>query len=449
MQDFGQILGELGEAARVIGGQVASLWVLAQLALILLAAVAAATLAALVRRRVDLVALTMGWPAFLRLFVRAIVANAGMIAFLAIAAPMHAALLALAPQAGGYLLEVAEKLAAAWIVIHVLAGLIRNRIVYRLLAVSAWTVAALSILGLLGPIAQALDSVAVEIGGLRVSPLLVLKTILLLILATWAASALSNFLDRRVQGAPDLTPSLRVLIGKLVRLTLMTLAILIVVRSTGIDLSALAIFTGALGVGLGFGLQKIVSNFVSGVILLADKSIKPGDVITVGDSYGWVNAMNTRCVAVITRDGREVLIPNEDLVTQRVVNWSYTKQEVRLDVPFGVDVASDPHRVRRAAVEAAACVPRVLTHPAPVCHFVAFGSKSLDFMLRFWIADPVAGVTNVRGLVLLALWDAFRREGIEIPSPIQDVRLTDPAGAAAREADPSIVPREAPARGPR
>jgi small-conductance mechanosensitive channel len=445
MQDFAQILGDLGEAARVIGAQIASIWVLAQLALILLAAVAAAMLAALVRRRVDLVALTMGWPSPLRLLVRAIVANAGMIAFVAIVVLMRGALLALAPQGGGYLLEVAGKLGAAWVVIHVLAGLIRSRIVNRVLAVSAWTLAALSILGLLGPIADALDSVAVEIGGLRVSPLLVLKTILLLILAVWVASAIGNFLDRRVQGAPDLTPSLRVLIGKLLRLTLMTLAILIVVRSTGIDLSALAIFTGALGVGLGFGLQKIVSNFVSGGILLVDKSIKPGDVITVGDSYGWVNAMNTRCIAVITRDGREVLIPNEDLVTQRVVNWSYTKEEVRLDVPFGVDVTSDPHQVRRVAVEATVSVPRVLAQPAPVCHFVAFGAKSLDFMLRFWIADPIAGVTNVRGLVLLALWDAFKREGIEIPSPIQDVRLTDPARAAGgRERDHSIVPRGRP-----
>ena len=268
---------------------------------------------------------------------------------------------------------------------------------------------------------------------------------MLLIFAIWAASALGNFLERRVHGASDLTPSFQVLIGKLARLTLMTIAILIVVKSTGIDLSALAIFTGALGVGVGFGLQKIVSNFVSGIILLVDKSIKPGDVITVGESYGWVNAMNTRCIAVITRDGREVLIPNEDLVTQRVINWSYTKEEVRLDVPFAVDVTSDPHRVRRVAVDAAASVARVLTQPPPVCHFVAFGAKSLDFMLRFWIDDPIAGITNVRGFVLLALWDAFKREGIEIPSPIQDVRLAEPACTAAGREDQSIVPGDHPA----
>ncbi len=445
MNDFAQILSGLGDAARAIGAEVASVWVLIQLALLLLAAAAAAMIGALVRKRADLVALTMGWPAFLRLFARAIAANIGMIAFVAIVALMQVGMLALAPQAGGSLLGAAEKLGAAWVVINLIAGLVRNRLIFRVLAVSAWTIAALSILGLLGPVGDALDSVAVSIGGLRVSPLLVLKTAALLVLAVWAASALSNFLERRVHGASDLTPSFQVLIGKLARLTLMTLAILIVVRSTGIDLSALAIFTGALGVGVGFGLQKIVSNFVSGIILLVDKSIKPGDVITVGESYGWVNAMNTRCIAVITRDGREVLIPNEDLVTQRVVNWSYTKEEIRLDVPFGVDVASDPHQVRRVAVEAAAAVERVLKNPAPVCHFAGFGSKSLDFMLRFWIDDPIAGVTNVRGFVLLALWDAFKREGIEIPSPIQDVRLADPDRAAAGRADQSIVPRDQPA----
>jgi len=447
MNDVEQIISGLGDAARAIGAEVASISFLVQLALILLAAAAAAMIAALVRRRVDLVELTMGWPSFLRLLARAIAANVGVIAFVGILALIQVAMLALTLPAASYLLGIVGKLATAWVAIHVIAGLMRNRLIFRILAVSAWTIAALSILGLLGPTADALDSVAVVIGNLRVTPLLVLKTILLLILAVWAASALSGFLERRVHGASDLTPSFQVLIGKLVRLTLMTLAILIVVRSTGIDLSALAIFTGALGVGVGFGLQKIVSNFVSGIILLVDKSIKPGDVITVGESYGWVNAMNTRCIAVITRDGREVLIPNEDLVTQRVINWSYTKEEIRLDVPFGVDVASDPHQVRRVAVEAAAAAPRVLAEPAPVCHFVAFGSKSLDFMLRFWIDDPVAGITNVRGLVLLALWDAFKREGIEIPSPIQDVRLADPARAAAdhREPDRSIVPRDQPA----
>jgi small-conductance mechanosensitive channel len=304
----------------------------------------------------------------------------------------------------------------------------------RVAAIFAWTVAALSILGLLETTTMALDSVAVTIGGLRLSPLMVIKVTVFLVATLWVATTVSHFLETRINHAADLTPSIQVLIGKIVRLSLITLAILIVLSSAGIDLSALAIFSGAVGVGIGFGLQKIVSNFVSGIILLADKSIKPGDVVTVGDSFGWVTAMNTRYISVVTRDGREVLIPNEDLVTQRVVNWSYSKDDIRLDVPFGVDVDSDPHVVRRVAVEAAASVARVMREPAPVCHFVAFGAKSLDFVLRFWINDPVEGVTNVRGAVLLALWDGMKKEGIGIPSPIQDLRFRDPIAVARTSA---------------
>ena len=165
-----------------------------------------------------------------------------------------------------------------------------------------------------------------------------------------------------------------------------------------------------------------MSNLVSGIILLADKSIKPGDVITVGDNFGWVESMGARYTAIVTRDGREFLIPNEDFVTQRVINWSYSNDEVRLDVPFGVSYASDPHKVCALAVEAAKSVARVLVSPQPVCHLKAFGDSSLNFILRFWIRDPVDGITNVSGQVLLALWDAFKREGIEIPYPVRDVR---------------------------
>jgi small-conductance mechanosensitive channel len=320
------------------------------------------------------------------------------------------------------------------VAIALVAGLIRNPFVYRLVAVSAWAIAALSIVGLLAPTMIALDSIGVVIGGLRVTPLLVIKTSVLLMLTLWAANAASDFLDRRVRNTTDLTPSIQVLIGKLIRLLLITFAILIVLSTVGIDFSALAFFSGAVGVGLGFGLQKIVSNLVSGIILLADKSIKPGDVITVGDSFGWVDTMGARYTSVVTRDGREFLIPNEDFVTQRVINWSYSNDEVRIDVEFGVSYAANPHTVCDLAVAAAKAVERVLVAPPPVCHLKAFGDSALNFTLRFWIRDPVDGLTNVRGQVLLALWDAFKREGIEIPYPVRDVRLRQPARTATRAA---------------
>ena len=429
MGDITELESGLGDAAASLIAALTSIWVPIQLALILGAAAVAALTAALVRRRIDLVALTMGWPPPLRLVVRNVIANLGMIIFAAAVALMRATMLALTAPERSALLGIATSLAVAWVLIHLVAGLIRNRFVFRVVALSTWTIAALSILGLLTPLSEALDSVAIEIGGMRLTPLLVIKTLVLLLLALWAALAVSNFLDRRVRRASDLTPSHQVLIGKFVRFSLICLAVLLVVRSTGIDLSALAIFSGAVGVGIGFGLQKIVSNFFSGIILLADKSIKPGDVITVGDSFGWVSSMNARFIAVVTRDGREILIPNEDVVTHQVVNWSYTKDEIRIDLPFEIDVAENPHVVRRIAAEAAASVPRVLAKPPPVCHFVAFNARSLDFLLRFWINDPADGVTNIRGAVLLALWDALKREKIDFPSPVQDVRLRAPAAA--------------------
>jgi small-conductance mechanosensitive channel len=248
----------------------------------------------------------------------------------------------------------------------------------------------------------------------------------LLLLALWAATSTSNFLDRRLRSYPDLTPSIQVLLGKLARVGLITLAVLIVLSSVGIDFSVLALFSGAVGVGVGFGLQKIVSNVVSGIILLADKSIKPGDIITLGDNYGWVDTMGARYTSVVSPDGREYLIPNEDFVTQRVINWSYSNERVGLDVRFGVSYASDPHHVREVALAAIASVERVLSDPAPVCNLASFGNSSLDFALWFWIGDPIKGVGNVRSAVLFALWDAFKREGIEIPYPVRDLRLDKP-----------------------
>ncbi len=183
--------------------------------------------------------------------------------------------------------------------------------------------------------------------------------------------------------------------------------------------------SGAIGVGLGFGLQKVVSNLVSGVILLLDKSIKPGDVISLGDTFGWINTLGARYVSVVTRDGKEYLIPNEDLITSQVVNWTHSDNTVRIDITFGTSYGDDPHDVRRIAVEASAAVARVLLLPKPVCHITGFGDSSVDYILRFWINDATAGLTNIRGNVFLALWDAFKSAGISIPFPQREVKVLD------------------------
>jgi small-conductance mechanosensitive channel len=406
--------------------ELVSPWLGIQLVLILAAAAVAWLVAALIRRHAD--ALTPGtrWPPVVRLLIRLLLANIGTISFVLVLVVAHEVMQSLTWPSRSYLLGVAASLATAWVVIAFVAGLIRNPFVYRIVAVSAWTIAALSIIGLLRPTMAALDSFGIVIGGLRVTPLLVIKTSILLLITLWAANAASDFLERRVRSQADLTPSIQVLIGKVIRLLLITFAILIALSTVGIDFSALAFFSGAIGVGLGFGLQKIVSNLVSGIILLADKSIKPGDVISVGDSFGWVSSMGARYTSIVTRDGREFLVPNEDFVTQRVINWSYSNDEVRLDIDFGVSYASDPHKVCALALEATKSAPRVLISPAPVCHLKAFGDSSLDFTLRFWIRDPVDGLSNVRGQVLMALWDIFKREGVEIPFPQRDLNMRTP-----------------------
>jgi small-conductance mechanosensitive channel len=417
MDDVQQLTGTIADALRAVGTELTSPWLLLQFALILLAAIVGTLTSALTRRKIDISTLAVGWPPFLREFVRLLLANLGTIIFVLLIAITHAAMLSLTLPSRSYLLGVASSLATAWVVIAVVAGLIRNQFVYRLVAVSAWTIAALSILGLLAPTVSALDSIGLVIGGLRVTPLLAIKTSVLLLFTLWAANSTSDFLDRRVRNTVGLTPSIQVLIGKLIRLLLITFAILIVLSTVGIDFSALAFFSGAVGVGLGFGLQKIVSNLVSGIILLADKSIKPGDVISVGDHFGRVGNMGARYTSVDTRDGREYLIPNEDFITQRVANWTYSSDLVRLFVKFNTTYDSDPRKAQAAAVEAALSVERVLKKPAPACMLCEFGATSIEFELWFWIKDPAAGVTNVKSDVLLALWDTLAKQGVNIPKP--------------------------------
>lgn len=426
MDDIAQAAAAIGEAVRAFVQELASIWLVVQFGAILLAIAAGGLAAMVIRRRVSPVSFSMGWPPYLRQLARLLLDNIGTIIFIVLVSIAHAAMLSLTWPSRSYLLGVAASLATAWVVIALVAGVIRNQFVYRLVAVSAWTIAALSILNLLQPTMRALDSIGLVLGGLRVTPLLVIKTTALLLLTLWAANTASEFFERRVRRSTDLTPSIQVLIGKLIRLLLITFAILIVLLTVGIDLTAFAFFSGAVGVGLGFGLQKIVSNLVSGIILLADKSIKPGDVISIGDQFGWVTNMGARYTSVDTRDGREILVPNEDFVTQHVINWSYSNYRMMLVAKFGVSYDSDPHRVRDIAVAAARTVPRVIDDPPPVCYFEAFGDSSLDFSLRYWISDPSNGIINVRGPVMLALWEAFKREGIEIPFPQRDINPRGP-----------------------
>ncbi len=418
MNDVQEALTALVAGIRsTIRTEFTSIWLPIQFGIIVAAAAIALAIAAAIRKRFDLVSMTMTWPPYARLAVRAVMRHVGAITFIILLVVARATIRAAIDHPRTYILSVAIDLTTAWVVINVLAGVIRNQFVNRMVAVTAWTIAALSILRLLDPVIAGLDSITFNLGTIRITPLLILKTAVLLMLTIWAAITVSNFLEKQLRGFPDLTPSIQVLLSKLVRIALLTFAFVLVLNSMGIDLSVLAWFSGAVGVGLGFGLQKIVSNLVSGIILLADKSIKPGDIISVGDQFGFVSNMGARYTSVDTRDGREYLIPNEDFITQRVVNWTYSSDLVRLDAKFNTTYDDDPRKAQAAAVAAALSVPRVLKTPPPVCHLMAFGTASIEYTLWFWIKDPGAGIMSLRSDVLLALWDTLEREGVSIPKP--------------------------------
>lgn len=333
------------------------------------------------------------------------------------------------------LMKPAVSLLTAWVVIRFVSALVRDPVWSRFVAIVVWVIAALSILGLLAPTMTVMDDIAITIGGLRISVLTVVKAVLSLALLLWMATLAGRVLERRVTAATNLTPSVKVLITNLLKIVLTLMAVVIALRVVGIDLTAFAVLTGAIGVGIGFGLQKMVSNFVSGITILLDKSIKPGDVLELGDTYGRVASLGARYVSVITRDGVEFLIPNEELVTQQVINWSYSSDNVRLKVPIGIAYDADVRTAIALCVEAAQKVERVLKLPAPICILKAFGDNAVELELRFWIHDPMNGVSNVKSEVLLHIWDSFHAHKIEFPYPQHDVHIREAVEVRVRGAE--------------
>jgi small-conductance mechanosensitive channel len=329
----------------------------------------------------------------------------------------------------GYYVGITATLAMVGIVISVISRFIRNRSLATLFTYTCWSIAGLHIVGVLPQTLLALDAVAFSIGSFRLSLLAMMKAVLSFTVLLWLATFIGNFIERLLRQNEDLAPALQVLLTKFIKFALLTVAVLGTISAVGIDLTALTVFSGALGLGIGFGLQKIASNLISGIIILSDNSIKPGDVITLGDTFGWINSLNSRYVSVITRDGLEHLIPNESFVSERVVNWSHSNKNVRAEITFGISYGADPHHVRKVAADAIMELDRVLERPAPVCHIVGFGDSSVDFVLRFWIHDPKNGLTNIRGAAYLALWDALKANNLEIPYPHRQLVFADTAAA--------------------
>jgi small-conductance mechanosensitive channel len=419
-----EIIELLHTTARSLGAEVTSPWFYLQFGLILTGAGIAYASDAAIRSRVDMTSFAMGLPLPLRHFARVLVFSASTAVFAVLMIAARIAMYHATWPSRSYLLAVSAKLALAWLVIRLVTSVIRNEFIVRLVSISAWLIAALSVIGQLEPTLELLDSDAVSIvlGGLRLTPLVLIKLGALLIVALWLTNIASNFVEGRITRSTDLTPSIQVLLVKMIRMGLMVLAIIIALSAVGINLSALAVFSGAVGVGIGIGLQKIVANFISGIILLADKSVKPGDLVTIGDSSGRISAMKTRYISVAAGDGREFLIPNEDLVTQKVVNWTYTDKNTLVKVLFGTNYDADPRLVCKLAIEIAAAAPRAIKNKPPNCILTEFAEAGMKFSLTFWIADP-DGMDTVKSDVMLGLWDAFKREGIRVPYPVREIRI--------------------------
>ncbi|MEI9853062.1 MAG: mechanosensitive ion channel domain-containing protein [Sphingomonas sp.] len=302
---------------------------------------------------------------------------------------------------------------------------------------AAWTMAALAFtailsraIGGLAKVQLTLDAVGIDVGTRRFS-LLSLVTLAVTAILLFAAVRLINRVARHaIRGARGFDATQKLLVEKLAGIAVIVVAFFIGVDLLGIDLTTFAVFSGALGLAVGFGLQKTVGNLIAGIILLMDRSIKPGDVIVVGDSFGWVNRIGVRAVSVITRDGKEHLIPNENLMTQEVENWSYTDRNVRVRIPVKVSYSCDLKLAQALMLRAAAESPRVLADPRANVWLTGFGDNGVEHDILAWISDPESGVGNVRSDVLNRLWGLFKEHGIEIPLPQREVWVKGSPGGA-------------------
>jgi small-conductance mechanosensitive channel len=284
----------------------------------------------------------------------------------------------------------------------------------------------------IGKIVRALDSYSIDIGKSDVSlwdALVVIFVIASVVVLAQLVSKMSHMLLNRIKGLDE---TQKLLVDKLASIGVWVIAILIGVDFLGIDLTALAVFSGAFGLAIGFGLQKTLGNLIAGIILLMDRSIKPGDVIAVSDmagreSFGQIRKIGIRAISVTTRDMKEYLIPNENLMVNQVENWSYSTRNVRVKVPVPVAFGTDLDLAEKLMLEATTAADRVLTSPEPKILLMNFGEHAINFEIRFWIIDPEEGIGGVCSDVLKGVWRLFRENGVRVPYPQRDIHIRDSA----------------------
>jgi len=339
-------------------------------------------------------------------------------------------------EVDSHLVDLAITLAGLMLIIRLVVYLVRLSVGNRTkgwgntITAVVWTLLTLHVLGWFDPLVQALDSVGIKAGASKITLWSVLKILFtvgaFVLIAVWIA----RWLERRLMSMQGLALSMRIGISKFSQFFLVALSALLGLNAAGLDLTTLNVLTGAIGIGLGFGLQAIAANFVSGFVLLMDRSIKPGDVIsftgatgTTTEGFGWVQELRGRYVVIRDRDGVETLVPNQNLITNPVINWSYTDPRVRLKLPVRVSYKNDPEKALALLTKAAEGHSRILREPLPVSRLMAFNENGFDMELRFWIADPQEGVNNVRSDVNRAIWRLFQENGITIPVAQREVKF--------------------------
>ena len=338
------------------------------------------------------------------------------------------------------ILDAAVRLVGAFVVIRVAVLLFAISLgnkswlqhLETRLTFAIWLAFAADYLGWLDPIITGLDSIGIASGKSRVTVWSVMKLLFTLTLFVLVAAWLSRWLDRRLKRLSSIAPSTRIGLAKFANAFLIGLSILVGLNPAGVDLTALTVLTGAIGLGLGFGLQSIASNFVSGFVLLMDRSIKPGDVISLSgqsgtstENFGWVQELRGRYVVVRDRDGIEMLVPNQQLISNAVINWSYTDPKIRLKLPIRISYNDDPELALQVLLAACDGQRRVLRDPAPVSRLMQFGDHGIELELRFWISDPQEGVNNVRSEVNRTIWALFKENNITIPVAQREIRIID------------------------
>jgi small-conductance mechanosensitive channel len=305
----------------------------------------------------------------------------------------------------------------------VLRGLHMPRWAALLLGGAAFLAILARSIGGLEPITELLDRVGFDVGTRRFSLLAVIQIAITLVALYAVVTLINRVVGHTIKRASGLDPTQQLLAQKLAGVAILVAAFFIGIDLVGIDLTALAVFSGAFGLAVGFGLQKTFGNLIAGIILLMDRSVKPGDVIVVGDTFGHVTKIGVRAVSIVTRDGKEHLIPNENLMTQEVENWSYSSRDVRVHIPVGVSYDCDLAVAQKLMIEAAQASERVLQAPSPRVWLRGFGDSAVDHEILVWIADPEAGVGNVQSEILNRLWVLFKENRIEIPYPQRDLHV--------------------------